>query len=91
MTPKYRTKTGRTLTEGEVDALAEAVETTDYEVEVLKKRRRGRPSMGSGPADVVPVRIDPELRAAVEARAASEETSASAVIREAIRMYLEVA
>ncbi len=55
MTPKYRTKTGRALTEDEVDALAEAVEATDYDVEVLKKRRRGRPAMGSGRADVVPV------------------------------------
>lgn len=91
MTSDYRTKTGRTLTESKVDALAEEVEATDYDVELLKKRRRGRPSMGSGPADVVPVRIDPALRAAVEARAASEETSTSAVIREAIRMYLEVA
>lgn len=91
MTSTYRTKTGRILTEGEVDDLADVVETTDYDVELLKKRRRGRPAMGSGPADVVAVRIDSELRAAVEARAESEETSASAVIREAIRLYLEVA
>jgi len=91
MTGSYRTKTGRTLTQDELDALAEEVETTDYDVEALKTRRRGRPAMGSGPADVVPVRIDPELRAAVEARAQSEETTTSAVIREAIRKYLEVA
>lgn len=91
MTSKYRTKTGRTLTGGDVDALAEEVEATDYDVELLKKRGRGRPLMGSGPADVVPVRIDPEIRAAVEARAESEEASTSAVIREAIRTYLEVA
>jgi len=30
-------------------------------VGILKKRRRGRPPMGSGPAEVVPVRIDPEF------------------------------
>lgn len=53
--------------------------------------RRGRPSMGSGPADVVPVRIDPELREAIEARAAADHTTTSEVIREAIRRFLEVA
>ena len=49
------------------DRLAVEAEATDYDVEALKARRRGRPPMGSGPADVVPVRIDPELRAAIEA------------------------
>lgn len=91
MTSTHRTKTGRILTDAEIDALAEEVEMTDYDVEVLKTRRRGRPAMGSGPADVVPVRIDPELRAAIEARAQSEDTTTSEVIREAIRKFLEVA
>lgn len=91
MTPSHRTKTGRILTESEIDALADTVETTDYDVESLKTRRRGRPAMGSGPADVVPVRIDPELRAAVEAKAQSEDTTTSEVIRQAIRKFLEVA
>jgi len=91
MTPSHRTKTGRILADGEIDALAETVEVTDYDVEKLKTRRRGRPAMGSGPADVVPVRIDPELRAAVEAMAQSEDTTISEVIREAIRKFLEVA
>lgn len=91
MTPSHRTKTGRILTDDDIDALAETVETTDYDVEALKTRRRGRPAMGSGPAEVVPVRIDPELRAAIEARAQSQDTTTSEVIREAIRKFLEVA
>lgn len=91
MTPSCRTQTGRILTDAEIDALADEVETTDYDVDALKKRRRGRPAMGSGPADVVPVRIDPELRAAIEARAQSEDSTTSEVIREAIRKFLEVA
>ena len=91
MTPTHRTKTGRILSDAEIDALADEVETTDYDVEALKTRRRGRPTMGSGPADVVPVRIDPELRAAIEARAQSEDTTTSEVIHEAIRKFLEVA
>jgi hypothetical protein len=72
-----RTRTGRTL--------------TDDDIEALKTRRRGRPPMGSGPADVVPVRIDPELRAAIEARAEAEHTTTSEIIREALRRFLDVA
>lgn len=33
--------------------------------------------MGSGPADVVPVRIDPEFRAAIEGRAEKDHAIAS--------------
>ena len=87
----HRTRSGRTLTDEEIDALSVEVAETDYDVEALKTRRRGRPSMGSGPADVVPVRIDPELRAAIEARAEADRTTTSEVIRQAIRRFLEVA
>jgi hypothetical protein len=38
----------------------------------------------------VPVRLDPELRAAV-ARVSAEQTSTSEIIREALRRFLEVA
>ena len=71
--------------------MADEVETTDYDVETLTTRRRGRPAMGSGPAEVVPVRIDPELRAAIEARVKSEDTTTSELIRETIHRFLEVA
>lgn len=54
------------------------------------KRRPGRPSMGSGPADAMPVRLDPELRKAVDERAAADRTTASDVVRAALRRYLEV-
>ena len=47
--------------------------------------------MGSGAAEVVPVRLDPELRAAVEARATADDTATSEIIREAPRRFLEVA
>lgn len=87
----YKTKTGRTLRDADIVALAEEVETTDYDVEELKSRRRGRPAMGSGPADVVPVRIDPELKAAIEARAEADHTTTSEIIREALRRFLDVA
>jgi hypothetical protein len=79
-----RTRTGRTIIEEKIDALATEVAGTDYDVEARKTRRRSRPSMGSGPADVVPVRIDPELQAAIEARAQADRTTTSEIIREAI-------
>ena len=87
----HRTKTGRTLTDGDLDAIADEVESDSYDVEELRARRRGRPSMGSGPAEVVPVRIDPELKAAIEERAEADHTTTSEIIREALRRFLEVA
>ncbi len=87
----YTTASGRVLTEADLDAIADEVEHAEFDVDVLKQRRRGRPSMGSAPAEVVPVRIDPELRAALDARAAADHSSASDVIREALRRFLNVA
>ena len=45
-----RTRSGRVLTDEDLDALAAEMEKADYDVEVLKGRRRGRPPMGSAPA-----------------------------------------
>jgi len=87
-----RTRSGRILTDEMIDQMAIAVAETEYDVEELKtRRRRGRPPMGSGPAEVLPVRIDPELRAAIQARAERDHTTASDVIRQAIRRFLDVA
>lgn len=93
MTPDsktYRTKTGRSLTDADIEALADEVEAADYDLEQVKPRR-GRPLLGSGPAEVVPVRLDPELRDAVAARAEAEATSTSDIIRRALRAFLDVA
>lgn len=87
----HRTRSGRSITDEDIDLLATEVEEANYDVEGLKTRRRGRPSMGSGPADVVPVRIDPEMRAAIESRAETDHTTTSEIIREAIRRFLDVA
>lgn len=46
--------------------------------------------MGSGPADSLPVRLDPELRQALDERAATDKTTAFDIVREALRRYLEV-
>lgn len=86
----YLTKSGRRLTGTDLDAIADEVEHTDYPIEQLKPRR-GRPPLGSGPSEVVPVRLDPELREAVNARADADETSTSEIIRQALRAFLDVA
>ena len=85
----YTTKTGRVLSDADIDALADEV-AGDIGVAMLKPRR-GRPPLAGGPADVVPVRLDANLRAAVEERAANDHTTTSDVIREALRSYLDVA
>jgi uncharacterized protein (DUF4415 family) len=92
MTDKtYTTKSGKTLTDADIEQVADEATTADYDIEALKSRRRGRPLIGSAPAEVVPVRLDPELRAAVEARATADQTTTSDVIREALRRFLDVA
>lgn len=47
--------------------------------------------MGRAPTEVVPVRLDPALREALNARAERDHTSASDVIRQALRSWLDVA
>jgi hypothetical protein len=89
-TKPYRTKTGKVLTDADIEALADEVEQ-DIDVGTLKTRRRGRPMIGDAPAEVVPVRLDPALKEAVEARAIADETTMSEVIREALRRFLKVA
>jgi hypothetical protein len=87
----YTTPAGRVLTDDDLDAIADEVERADYDIEGLKTRRRGRPLLGSAPAEVVPVRLDPELKSAVDARAEAEQLSTSEIIRRALRRYLDVA
>jgi len=81
------TPSGRRLSDADIDAVAAKVATKDCDVEAPKTRRRGRPT----PAEVVPVRIDPELRAALEARAKADNTTTSEVIRGTLRRLLDVA
>ena len=86
----YKTKTGKVLTDADIEAMADEAEQ-GYDIEMLKSRRRGRPMLGSAPSEIVPVRLDPDLRQAVEARAEADHTTTSEIIREAIRRFLDVA
>ena len=51
-------------------------------------RRVGRPTLGDEPAELTAVRLPPEVRRALDDRAAEEHTSASEVIRRALDQYL---
>ena len=86
----YRTKSGRVLTDGDIEAMSVELESNGGDVKALKLRKRGRPFKGSGPADVVPVRLDAQLREAVELRAAKEHVTSSDVIRRALKEFLHV-
>lgn len=83
-----RSKAGVELTDEVLDEMAKEAEDG---LDITRLRRRaGRPAMGSGPADSFPVRLDPELRKALDHRAAADKTTASDVVREALRRYLKV-
>lgn len=83
-----RTKAGVELTDDVLERMADEAEAG---LDITKLRRRpGRPAMGSGPADTLPVRLDPELRQALDDRAAADDSTASEIVREALRRYLKV-
>jgi len=83
------TESGRPITDTDVEAMADEAEA-GYDIDELIARRgkRGRPALGSAPATVESVRLDPELRDELAARAAVEGLSASELIRKALRNYL---
>lgn len=76
---------GQRVTEQELQDWADEAES-GYDVEQL--RRRGRKPIGDGPAQVVPVRIDATLLAALSERAERDHVSRSEAIRAAIRSYV---
>jgi ribbon-helix-helix CopG family protein len=86
------TKSGTPITDNDIEKLAAEAEA-GYDVETLIARRnkRGRPTIGTAPASVESVRLDPELRRELIERAQSEGTTPSELIREALRRYLHAA
>jgi hypothetical protein len=82
-------KDGTPITDDVVEQLAEEAER-GYEVDdLLRRRRGGRPAMGSAPAAVESVRLDPELKRDLLLRADKDGISVSEVIRQALRSYVE--
>jgi hypothetical protein len=88
---KYKTygttRSGRTVDDDLVDEFVEKAER-GYDVDEILRRRGGRPPIGSGPAGVESVRLDPELRRALAERAERDQESTSSIIRKALRSYL---
>lgn len=83
-----KTRSGKRIDEDLVARLAEQAEA-GYDVdETLTQRKGGRPPLGSGPASVESVRLEPELREALTQRAERDHETTSAVIRKALRRYL---
>jgi len=77
------------ITSTDVERLAGEAEI-GYDVDELIARRpkRGRPALGSAPATVESVRLDPELREQLLRRAEADGATTSEVIRDALRLYL---
>jgi hypothetical protein len=82
------TRSGRPIDDDLAEELAAKAER-GYDVEEILRRRGGRPPIGSGPASVESVRLDPELRRALAERAERDQESTSSVIRKALRSYLK--
>lgn len=83
---RERTSGGVPVTDKLIDKLAAEAEH-GYQPAAI----RGRPRLGTGPSEVVPVRLDPQLRRALKRRADEEHTTQSDVIRRALHRYLHVA
>lgn len=79
---------GTPITDEMVEAMADEAER-GYDVEdLLRRRRGGRPPMGSAASSVESVRLGPELKRDLLLRAAQEHISVSEAIRRAIGKYL---
>ena len=85
--------TGEVRTEADFERMALEAETMKFDLDDLARRalrRSGRPSLGGdGPSEVVKVRLDEQTRIALAERAAHEHRTPSAVMRDAIRAWLE--
>jgi len=81
-------KNGTPITDADVEAMADEAERGYDADELLRRRKGGRPPLGSAAASVESVRLDPELKRALLVRAAADRVSVSEVIRRAIGEYL---
>ena len=85
-----KTASGMPITDELVADLAAKAEA-GYDVDEVSAPARRSPSARLGAASVESVRLDPELREALARRAELDHETTSAVIRKALRKYLDVA
>ncbi|MEI8052091.1 MAG: CopG family transcriptional regulator [Actinomycetes bacterium] len=89
MKTTHGTKADGTPITGEmIEAMADEAER-GYDVDELRRRRGGRPALGSSPSTVESVRLDPELKRDLLLRASAQGVSVSEAIREALRQYVQ--
>lgn len=82
------TADGAPITDEMVEAMADEAER-GYDVEEIARRRRGgRPALGSAASSVESVRLGPDLKRDLLLRAAEEHISVSEAIRRAVGQYL---
>ena len=80
---------GTPITDEMIEAMADEADR-GYDVdEIMRRRQGGRPPIGSAPASVESVRLDPELKRDLLLRAADEGVSVSELIRKALREYVK--
>jgi hypothetical protein len=79
---------GEPVAEEQIQAWADEAER-GYSVERLRKG--GRPAVGDGPGEVIAVRMDETMLAALVARAERDHISRSEVIRAAVRAWIDAA
>ncbi|GAC1373536.1 MAG: DEAD/DEAH box helicase family protein [Acidimicrobiales bacterium] len=84
-TGALRTASGRLIADADVVGLADEAEA-GYDITTLSGRKNRR--VGAR-AEVVPVRMPPELKADAEERAEAQATSVSEIVRAALRARLE--
>lgn len=83
-----RTRSGRVLTEKQIEELARRMEAGPN---LGKARRRGRPSVESDrPSLQVQIRFPPTLYSALNKRATKEGKTVSNVVRDAVEEYLRI-
>ena len=85
---EFRTASGEVLTEGDIEKIADEVES-DEPVVFTAIRVLGRPSLdGNGTSPRLNFRVPRELYGAAAKRAAEEKRTVSALAREALERFL---
>lgn len=85
------TTKGRTPTDEEIVEIADNFATrefSDNELATIKKSRRRAPTIGEAAAEIVTFRAPPTYKERIKQRAATDHTTESQVIRDALDAYL---
>lgn len=81
---------GIPITQSVIDELAAEAER-GYTPEQLGYKKRGRPTMGSGVAKTIQVKLSPELHKRLCSRVEFDQSCVSDVVRDALEFYFETA